>query len=72
MTNEMKTESNQTLKIQVEMKRNYGVVYYWPICKLSKQFTAFVEQKTLTLAQLRQIKAMGFDVQVHGETGPTI
>jgi hypothetical protein len=52
------------LKIHVHIRNVYGENRIYPVCDLAKGFARLIGQKTLTLDNVRDIKALGYDVQV--------
>lgn len=52
------------MKIKVIYKSVYGRDVYRPNCELSQTLVDLLEQKTLTIDNLRLLKTRGWDVEV--------
>jgi hypothetical protein len=52
------------MQIQVEIKNVYGKPVVYPVCKKAKTLADLAGNKTLTPANLAQIKKLGFVVKV--------
>ena len=50
------------MKIDVELKWNYGSCAFYPACEISKRFAQIAGTKTLTQDALRIIKSMGYTI----------
>ena len=51
-------------KIELIYKSNYGNIYFYPNCFISKKFVKLTKNKTLSLENLKDIKSMGFEIIV--------
>jgi len=51
-------------KIQVIVKNTYGNKRIYPNCAISRAFTELTNTKTLSLNNLKTIKALGYDIEV--------
>jgi hypothetical protein len=58
------------MHITVRIKSNYGTQMLYPVCDTGKLFARLVGRKTLTLADIETIKALGYTVRVE-QTQPT-
>lgn len=52
------------MQITVQIKSVYGVEKIYPVCAKAKAFATLVKQKTLTVDDLRVIKALGYKIEV--------
>lgn len=52
------------MSIKVQIKNVYGNETIYPICDKAKTFAAMLGQRTLTHADIKHIKALGFAVEV--------
>ena len=52
------------MQIQVEIKAVYGNESIYPACETSKLFASIAGTKTLTRNAIRDIKALGYGVEV--------
>ena len=50
------------MEIRVEVRSVYGVETVYPVCAKAKAFAAIAGQKTLTVATLRQVRALGYSI----------
>ncbi len=50
--------------IQVKIKNVYGNETIYPVCDKAKIFARMVGQKSLTMTEIQNIKALGYTVQV--------
>tara|TARA_R110002073_G_scaffold32210_1_gene97850 strand:+ start:117 stop:353 length:237 start_codon:yes stop_codon:yes gene_type:complete len=57
-----KTSSNTRI-VYVDIKEKYGNTLYYPACKNGLTFANMTGNKTLRMADLTNIKALGFSVQ---------
>lgn len=60
--NEGAVEYPHTLEITIEVRSVYGVTKLYPICEKAKVFAAIAGSKTLTLATVRKIERLGYQV----------
>ena len=51
-------------KIQVTIKNVYGNQLIYPKCFLSMQFSKIAKTKTLSIQNLKDIKLMGFEIEI--------
>ena len=51
-------------KIQVSIKNVYGNELIYPKCFLSIQFSKIAKTKTLSIQNLKDIKSMGFEIEI--------
>ena len=51
-------------KIQVNIKNVYGNELIYPKCFLSIQFSKIAKTKTLSIQNLKDIKSMGFEIEI--------
>lgn len=52
------------MKIQVKIKRNYGVKMIYPACAFAKTFAELTRKSTLSIGDISNIKALGYQVEV--------
>ena len=52
------------MKITVRIKTIYGIETVYPSCEQSKLFARIANTKTLTSHALRDIKALGYQIEV--------
>ena len=52
------------MKITVEKKQNYGNTVYYPACDASRIFAKIAGTKTLTKDALRDIKELGYEIEL--------
>jgi len=52
------------MKIQMNMRSDYGQYRYYPACDKSKLLTELTNQKTLTPANMRTIQKLGIEVEM--------
>ena len=50
------------MKIQIEIRSQYGNTLAYPICQAAKLFTRISGTKTLSAQALKDIQALGFDI----------
>ena len=55
------------MKIILKIKDNYGTRMYYPACATSEAFTKLLGTKTLTVAHLKVIKSMGYEIATQAE-----
>lgn len=58
------------MKITVQHKDQYGANTYHPVCDTAKTFARIAKTKTLTPSVLREIKSLGYSVEVQYPTYP--
>lgn len=51
-------------KLNIKRVEYYGRESFVPECELSKAFAALLEQKTLTRANLKKIKDLGYEIEL--------
>jgi len=56
----------------VEVKRIYGNILYYPLNQAATNFTILLNCKTLTKLQLRRIRDCGFEIDVIYKVGDTV
>lgn len=56
------------MKILVQLKPVYGQEQIYPVCETAKIFAKMVGQKTLTPANVKHIKELGYTVNVMNTT----
>ena len=61
----MATDANRnpSLQITVEVRSVYGTDTIYPVCEKAKAFAAIAGTKTLTVAVVKQIMALGYEVK---------
>jgi hypothetical protein len=52
------------MKIQVEIKSQFGNRRIFPVCEKAHLFCAIAGEKTLTDASIKSIKALGYAIEV--------
>lgn len=52
------------MKITVKHRDQYGANTYHPVCDTAKAFARIAKTKTLTPATLREIKALGYLIDI--------
>ena len=57
------------MKITIRADKNYGVETFYPSCDKSKIFARLAGTKTLTRHALRDIAALGYEIEVQ-QTAP--
>jgi len=60
----IKTMTNSTLSIQVQIKNVYGSEMVYPVCDNAKLFAEMVGRKTLTARDISSIKKLGYTITV--------
>lgn len=50
------------MKIQIEIRSQYGNTVAYPACQAAKLFTRISGTKTLSAQALKDIQALGFDI----------
>lgn len=55
------------MKITIRLDKNYGSWVVYPVCQKAKQFAAIAGTKTLKKHTLKQIQALGYDIEVSGD-----
>lgn len=51
------------MKITVRIDRNYGILTCYPVCDAAKIFARLAGTKTLTSHALRDIAALGYQIE---------
>lgn len=51
------------MQVQIQIKTVYGNVTYYPVNEAAKRFAAIAGTKTLSVATIRNIQALGFAVE---------
>ena len=57
------------MKITIRCEKNYGVEVFYPACKQSELFARIAGTKTLTRHALRDIAALGIEIEIE-QTAP--
>lgn len=57
------------MKISVGIKEVYGRTTVYPLCAKARLFAKIAGTKTLTIATLKDIQRLGYDVDVIGLNG---
>jgi hypothetical protein len=57
------------MKITIRCEKNYGVEVFYPACKQSELFARIAGTKTLTRHTLRDIDALGYEIEIE-QTAP--
>lgn len=52
------------MKIQVQIKQVYGNETIYPVCDIAKKFAVLLGTKTLTHKAIKDIKDLGYSVEV--------
>ena len=52
------------MKITVEVKNVYGIDRIYPVCPKAKAFMSLTGNKTLSDADIKLIKSLGFEIEV--------
>jgi hypothetical protein len=52
------------MKIEVRITNQYGVERVFPVCDKAKEFSKIAGTATLTLAAIKSIKTLGYEVIV--------
>jgi hypothetical protein len=52
----------QSMKIQIEIRSQYGNTLAYPMCQAAKLFARIAGTKTLSSQSLKDIQALGFDI----------
>ena len=50
------------MKIQIEIRTQYGNTLAYPVCQAAKLFSRISGTKTLSAQALKDIQALGFDI----------
>lgn len=50
------------MKIQIDIRSQYGNTLAYPVCQNAKLFTRISGTKTLSAQALKDIQALGFDI----------
>jgi hypothetical protein len=59
------------MKITIRCEKNYGVEVFYPACKQSELFARIAGTKTLTRHTLRDIDALGYEIEIQQTTPRT-
>lgn len=51
------------MQVQIQIKTVYGNVTYYPVNDAAKRFAAIAGTKTLSVSTIKNIKALGFEVE---------
>jgi hypothetical protein len=51
------------LNIQIEVRNVYGVLKIYPLCDTAKTFADIAGTKTLTLATVKKIESLGYEIR---------
>ena len=52
------------MKITIRADKNYGLITYYPACDHAKIFARIAGTKTLTTHALRDIAALGIEIEI--------
>ena len=55
------------MKIIIKLDKNYGSWVVYPVCQKAQLFAALAGTKTLKKHTLKQIQALGYDIEVSGD-----
>jgi hypothetical protein len=56
-------QSMKTTKITIEIKTQYGQTVAHPVCCKAKLFAKIAGTKTLTIDTLKNVKALGYEIE---------
>ena len=59
------------MKITIRADKNYGVQTYYPACTAAEIFARIAGTKTLTTHALRDIAALGYEIEIEQTTPKT-
>ena len=59
------------MKILIRLDKNYGIETAYPVCDAAKLFARIAGTKTLTHNTLRDVAALGYQIEVVQETFKT-
>ena len=59
------------MKITIRADKNYGVETFYPACDQSKIFARIAGTKTLTRNTLRDVAALGYQIEIEQTTPRT-
>lgn len=51
------------MQVQIQIKTVYGNVTYYPVNETAKRFATIAGTKTLSIANIKHIQALGFAVE---------
>ena len=52
------------MQILLTVKRNYGTEHIYPACETARQLTALTGKRTLSHADIKTIRALGYTITV--------
>ena len=55
------------MKITVKHRSNYGIDTFYPACPAAELFARIAGTKTLTRNTLRDVQALGYEIELHTE-----
>ena len=55
------------MKITVKHRSNYGIDTFYPSCATAKLFAQIAGTKTLTRNTMRDVQALGYDIELETE-----
>jgi hypothetical protein len=60
------------MKLELYIKRVYGVPRLYPACKLSQALVAIKGMPTLTARDIERLRAAGVQIVIYGENGEEV
>mgnify|MGYP000520569032 CR=1 FL=1 len=63
-SNHWVTNWESVMRITIEVRDVYGTTKFYPICDRAKLFASIAGTKTLTNDAIKQIKALGYEVEL--------
>jgi len=57
------------MKITIRCDKNYGIETFYPVCERAKLFARIAGTKTLTRNTLRDVSALGIEIEIE-QTAP--
>lgn len=52
------------MNITLAVKRNYGTEHIYPVCEIATRLTALTGKRTLSHADIKTIRALGYTITV--------
>lgn len=59
------------MKITIRIDKNYGIETAYPVCESAQLFARIAGTKTLTRNTLRDIDALGYEIEIQQTTPKT-